>query len=178
MRPRSMYIPWASFYFIHWNVLLSRLACVGFPGIEDFLFCWRSFCVDDSFLGYLCRLKAVFMDSPFGVSGTYLMCFFHWNHLSHNGDTLLIEIFTFIEISLFVNLFLNENTFASFVFLAINHEHVTIYFIDKKEPAQNLRSALEEKARKQQPGQGKPKRKMKPGQAKTISDLPQLSAWG
>ena len=49
---------------------------------------------------------------------------------------------------------------------------------NQKEPSQNLRSALEEKARKQQPGPTKPKRKMKPGQAKTINDLPQLSAWG
>ncbi|KAL7472646.1 hypothetical protein ACHAXS_013025 [Conticribra weissflogii] len=47
----------------------------------------------------------------------------------------------------------------------------------KEEPSQNLRSALEEKARKQPgAGQTKPKRKMKPGQAKTLSDLPQLSA--
>ena len=50
------------------------------------------------------------------------------------------------------------------------------YTINQKEPSQNLRSALEEKARRQQPGPTKPKRKMKPGQAKTISDLPQLSA--
>ena len=34
----------------------------------------------------------------------------------------------------------------------------------------------QEKARRQHPGPTKPKRKMKPGQAKTISDLPQLSA--
>eukprot|EP00581_Thalassiosira_minuscula_P007920 CAMPEP_0183712738 /NCGR_PEP_ID=MMETSP0737-20130205/7804_1 /TAXON_ID=385413 /ORGANISM="Thalassiosira miniscula, Strain CCMP1093" /LENGTH=212 /DNA_ID=CAMNT_0025941415 /DNA_START=20 /DNA_END=658 /DNA_ORIENTATION=+ len=48
----------------------------------------------------------------------------------------------------------------------------------KEEQSQTLRSALEEKARKQQPSSGptKPKRKMRPGQAKTISDLPQLSA--
>lgn len=48
----------------------------------------------------------------------------------------------------------------------------------KEEQSQTLRSALEEKARKQQPSSGptKPKRKMKPGQAKTLSDLPQLSA--
>jgi hypothetical protein len=50
----------------------------------------------------------------------------------------------------------------------------------KEEQTQTLRSALEEKARKQQPsspgGPAKPKRKMKPGQAKTLSDLPQLSA--
>lgn len=48
----------------------------------------------------------------------------------------------------------------------------------KEDQSQTLRSALEEKARKQQPASGptRPKRKMKPGQAKTISDLPQLSA--
>ncbi|KAL3801141.1 hypothetical protein ACHAW5_011089 [Stephanodiscus triporus] len=50
----------------------------------------------------------------------------------------------------------------------------------KEEQSQTLRSALEEKARRQQPsspgGPTKPKRKMKPGQAKTLSDLPQLSA--
>jgi hypothetical protein len=48
----------------------------------------------------------------------------------------------------------------------------------KEEPAQNLRSALEQKARQQpsSPNSGPPKRKMKPGQAKTLSDLPQLSA--
>eukprot|EP00804_Cyclotella_cryptica_P026538 CCRYP_015383-RA/>CCRYP_015383-RA protein AED:0.15 eAED:0.15 QI:225/1/1/1/1/1/2/578/225 len=56
---------------------------------------------------------------------------------------------------------------------------VDIHYL-KEEPSQNLRSALEEKARKQSPPAGgssnKPKRKMKPGQAKTLSDLPQLSA--
>jgi len=56
---------------------------------------------------------------------------------------------------------------------------VDIHYL-KEEPSQNLRSALEEKARKQSPSAGvasnKPKRKMKPGQAKTLSDLPQLSA--
>lgn len=52
----------------------------------------------------------------------------------------------------------------------------TIQLNNEKEPSQSLRSALEEKARKQQPGPTKPKRKMKPGQAKTLSDLPQLSA--
>lgn len=51
-----------------------------------------------------------------------------------------------------------------------------INYLNKEEPSQNLRSALEEKAKRQQPGPTKPKRKMKPGQAKTISDLPQLSA--
>eukprot|EP00585_Thalassiosira_rotula_P012134 CAMPEP_0196139572 /NCGR_PEP_ID=MMETSP0910-20130528/6800_1 /TAXON_ID=49265 /ORGANISM="Thalassiosira rotula, Strain GSO102" /LENGTH=209 /DNA_ID=CAMNT_0041400313 /DNA_START=94 /DNA_END=723 /DNA_ORIENTATION=+ len=48
----------------------------------------------------------------------------------------------------------------------------------KVDQSQTLRSALEEKARKQPTASGpsKPTRKMKPGQAKTISDLPQLSA--
>jgi len=48
----------------------------------------------------------------------------------------------------------------------------------KMDQSQTLRSALEEKARKQPTASGpaKPTRKMKPGQAKTISDLPQLSA--
>jgi len=48
----------------------------------------------------------------------------------------------------------------------------------KEEQSQGLRSALEDKARKQQPSSGstKPKRKMRPGQSKTLSDLPQLSA--
>ncbi|KAL9179052.1 hypothetical protein ACHAXT_000094 [Thalassiosira profunda] len=49
----------------------------------------------------------------------------------------------------------------------------------KEEQSQTLRSALEQKARNQPPpssGSTKPKRKMKPGQAKTLSDLPQLSA--
>ena len=48
----------------------------------------------------------------------------------------------------------------------------------QKEQSQTLRSALNEKARKapSSGGSTKPKRKMKPGQAKTLSDLPQLSA--
>lgn len=49
----------------------------------------------------------------------------------------------------------------------------------KEDNSQTLRSALQEKARKQNQfssGSTKPSRKMKPGQAKTLSDLPQLSA--
>jgi len=46
----------------------------------------------------------------------------------------------------------------------------------KEEPSQNLRSALEAKAKQGGGGKPKPKRKMRPGQAKTLSDLPQLSA--
>jgi len=47
----------------------------------------------------------------------------------------------------------------------------------QEDSSQNLRSALEEKARTDAAGgSNKPKRKFKPGQAKTLSDLPQLSA--
>lgn len=55
-----------------------------------------------------------------------------------------------------------------------------ISYLEKKAPpAQQLRSALEDKAKKQGGLGGAPKRgkrAMKPGQAKTLSDLPQLSA--
>lgn len=46
----------------------------------------------------------------------------------------------------------------------------------EEDSSQNLRSALEQKARKEKPSGGKRARKMRPGQAKTLSDLPQLSA--
>jgi len=47
----------------------------------------------------------------------------------------------------------------------------------KEDDSQTLRSAVQEKARKQPPSSPtKPNRKMRPGQAKTLSDLPQLSA--
>ena len=45
----------------------------------------------------------------------------------------------------------------------------------KADSSQDLRSALEEKAKKATGGPPKRKRKMKPGQAKTLSDLPQLN---
>jgi len=46
-----------------------------------------------------------------------------------------------------------------------------------EDSSQTLRSALEEKAKKAGSSGGKkPKRQFKPGQAKTLSDLPQLSA--
>jgi len=50
-----------------------------------------------------------------------------------------------------------------------------IYFQLLQESSQDLRSALEEKAKKATGGGSKGKRKMKPGQAKTLSDLPQLN---
>jgi len=46
----------------------------------------------------------------------------------------------------------------------------------KKDETQDLRSAMEEKAKKNPSGGRKKKRQFKPGQAKTLSDLPQLSA--
>ena len=52
-------------------------------------------------------------------------------------------------------------------------------FVAFQESSQNLRSALAEKAKKgggPTGGRTKPKRALKPGQAKTLSDLPQLSA--
>jgi len=48
------------------------------------------------------------------------------------------------------------------------------YLNDKVDTSQNLRSALEEKAKKGG-SSSRGKRKMKPGQAKTLSDLPQLN---
>lgn len=44
-----------------------------------------------------------------------------------------------------------------------------------EEPSQDLRSALEAKAKKAAGGGNRGKRKMKPGQAKTIGDLPALN---
>lgn len=46
----------------------------------------------------------------------------------------------------------------------------------KKDESQSLRSAMEEKARREPTEGRKKKRQFKPGQAKTLSDLPQLSA--
>jgi len=46
----------------------------------------------------------------------------------------------------------------------------------KKDESQNLRSAMEEKAKRGPIEARKKKRQFKPGQAKTLSDLPQLSA--
>ncbi|CAB9526952.1 expressed unknown protein [Seminavis robusta] len=45
----------------------------------------------------------------------------------------------------------------------------------KKDTSQDLRSALEEKAKRAAGGGSKPKRKFKPGQAKSLSDLPPLN---
>ncbi len=63
---------------------------------------------------------------------------------------------------------------SAHLFLNIFHNHPII--LSKQDSSQDLRSALEQKARSA-PAGGKPKRarKMKPGQAKTISDLPQLN---
>lgn len=48
----------------------------------------------------------------------------------------------------------------------------------EQDSSQTLRSALQEKAKQNDGATKKRKRAMKPGQAKTLSDLPQLSAWG
>lgn len=50
-------------------------------------------------------------------------------------------------------------------------------YLKKRTPThQELRSALEEKAKRSGPSPGKGKRKMKRGQAKTLADLPKLNA--
>ena len=46
----------------------------------------------------------------------------------------------------------------------------------KQDSSQDLRSALQEKAKAETGGKKRSTRKFKPGQAKTLSDLPQLSA--
>jgi len=48
-------------------------------------------------------------------------------------------------------------------------------YLKAAEPSQDLRSALEQKAKRDGPSSPKGKRKMKRGQAKTLSDLPALS---
>jgi hypothetical protein len=54
--------------------------------------------------------------------------------------------------------------------------NLPIFSFYSQDSSQNLRSALEEKAKKGgASGSAKGKRKMKPGQAKTLSDLPQLN---
>ena len=73
---------------------------------------------------------------------------------------------------------------TSYYMLNLSFVYLTFFLIlqrqTQKEQSQTLRSALNEKARKAPSSGGsgstKPKRKMKPGQAKTLSDLPQLSA--
>lgn len=54
---------------------------------------------------------------------------------------------------------------------------INLDFLAKEDSSQDLRSALEEKAKKSGSAGGgrKGKRAMRPGQAKTLSDLPQLS---
>ena len=152
----------------------------------------HSFCVESTFWVFAV-LKAVFMNCPNALDFSYVwmfrnvqMCFFHWNHTSHNGEISLRNLSTLYLVIDCVQCWLSTHqTSCSSLFLTLfaaahwvmNRCMYTIQQI-QKEPSQNLRSALEEKARKQQPGPTKPKRKMKPGQAKTISDLPQLSAWG
>lgn len=63
------------------------------------------------------------------------------------------------------------------VFAMTKGYFASLFNIDylQQDQSQNLRSALQEKA-KSAPTSGKRARKMRPGQAKTISDLPQLSA--
>jgi len=79
----------------------------------------------------------------------------------------------FKKIPYIVRAFLNPFT----VFAMTKGYFASLFNIDylQEDVSQNLRSALQEKA-KSAPTGGKRARKMKPGQAKTLSDLPQLSA--
>ena len=52
---------------------------------------------------------------------------------------------------------------------------VRLYSLQKPDSSQELRSALEQKARLAGAKSTKGRKKMKPGQAKTLSDLPQLN---
>jgi hypothetical protein len=88
--------------------------------------------------------------------------------MSHNGHTF--SHFSSMNIS-FHTTFLTLHNFC-FLLATIPHQ--------QKEQSQTLRSALQQKA-KNQPSSSSSKssgakRKFKPGQAKTLSDLPQLSA--
>jgi len=82
-----------------------------------------------------------------------------------------------IRIPYILKAFLNPFT----VFAMTKGYFASLFNIDylQQDTSQTLRSALEEKAKRsggntsKRPGRG---RKMKPGQAKTLSDLPQLSA--
>lgn len=47
--------------------------------------------------------------------------------------------------------------------------------ITQQDTSENLRTALQEKAKKGGGSPNRGKRKMRPGQAKTLSDLPQLN---
>jgi len=69
----------------------------------------------------------------------------------------------------FTVLTMTRGYFASLFNIDYLEEHL------EDDSSQNLRSALEEKA-KISPTRGKRTRKMRPGQRKTLSDLPQLSA--
>jgi len=64
------------------------------------------------------------------------------------------------------------------VFAMTKGYFLSLFDIDymKQDTTQDLRSALQEKAKKSGSSGGKRARKMKPGQAKTLSDLPVLNA--
>eukprot|EP00980_Cylindrotheca_fusiformis_P016682 scaffold5024_cov136-Cylindrotheca_fusiformis.AAC.11 len=53
--------------------------------------------------------------------------------------------------------------------------HYMFAVVETKDPSENLRSALQEKAKKGGGGSTRGKRKMKRGRSKSLSDLPQLN---
>ena len=111
-----------------------------------------------------------------------VLSLFSWSHC--DGGPERTECTSIIDIQMSHN----GHTFPLSLSLSLTHTHTlfTIFFLQfphlmKKEQSQTLRSALQQKAKNQPPppsssSGGKAKRKFKPGQAKTLSDLPQLSA--
>jgi len=74
----------------------------------------------------------------------------------------------------YLDILVDHKCISPFCLLTTN---ILLFVLQEQDSSQNLRTALEQKAR--QGGGGKKKlrgkRKMKPGQAKTLSDLPQLN---
>jgi len=161
---------------------LFFIACKFFAVIEDTL-CW----------GWYYLIPAV-------LKAVFIWSYFAWSRNVRKKCTSIIEIIRVITAIQFAPLMFDAGRCRCWVggkwqiiiWLGAHTVHqLSRVFLthilslslnpSTKDPTQNLRSALADKARKQQPpppSSTKPKRKMKPGQAKTISDLPQLSAWG
>ena len=108
-----------------------------------------------------------------------VLSLFSWSHC--DGGPERTECTSIIDIQMSHN----GHTFPLSLSLTHTHTLFTLFFLQfphlmKKEQSQTLRSTLQQKAKNQPPppssSGGKAKRKFKPGQAKTLSDLPQLSA--
>jgi hypothetical protein len=101
-----------------------------------------------------------------------VLSLFSWSHC--DGGPERTECTSIIDIQMSHNGHTFPHTHTLFTLFFLQFPHLM-----KKEQSQTLRSALQQKAKNQPPSKssgGKAKRKFKPGQAKTLSDLPQLSA--